>query len=375
MKNYEIHPACALFPMMDGDALNELAEDIRAHGLEHPIIMHDGKVLDGRNRLEACKRASVAPRFEDWHGAGDPLEWVVSTNLHRRHLTASQRAMIGAELKALFEGAAKERQREGGRGGKIATPSKSRDEAAKVVNVSARSIEHASKVKASGTQGLGGAVSSGLLPVSTASEAASMPAPVQDRLVEAVTNAATPADARKAARAILKAEKKVHVSHNSGENEWYTPVHLLDAARECMGGIDADPATSEIANRTVGASTWYTAEDDGLSKTWAGRVWMNPPYSQPEIARFSDAVSDKYDAGEIDQACVLVNNATETAWFQRMLSSCSAVCLLRTRVKFLDPSGKPSGAPLQGQAVLYFGADPRAFQVAFGAHGAILVRP
>jgi ParB family chromosome partitioning protein len=103
-----------------------------------------------------------------------------------------------------------------------------------------------------------------------------------------------------------------------------------------------------LANKTVKANVYYTAEDDGLAQEWYGNVWMNPPYAQPLIAQFSNTVADKYDCGDIEQACVLVNNATETSAFQRMLESCACVCFLRTRVKFVDMNGVASGAPLQG---------------------------
>jgi hypothetical protein len=137
-----------------------------------------------------------------------------------------------------------------------------------------------------------------------------------------------------------------------------------------MGGIDLDPASCDLANQTVKAAQFFTKEDDGLSKKWKGRVWLNPPYAQPLINQFSDAVSDKFDSGEIKQACVLVNNATETGWFQRMLKSASALCLIRSRVKFLDPSGKP-GAPLQGQALIYFGGEKNLFAKLMKDHGKV----
>ena len=140
----------------------------------------------------------------------------------------------------------------------------------------------------------------------------------------------------------------------------------------CMGGIDTDPASSEIANATVGADVFFTREDDGLSRPWAGRVWLNPPYSQPQIRHFCEAVAERYESEEIDCACVLVNNATETAWFQRLLGVASGVCFPRSRVRFLDPAGKPSGAPLQGQAVVYIGPDLDAFAEAFGPLGPVL---
>lgn len=164
----------------------------------------------------------------------------------------------------------------------------------------------------------------------------------------------------------------VHVGKNSGENEWYTPALHIELARVVMGGIDCDPATSEIANQTIKAETIFTAENDGRAQTWRGRVWMNPPYAQPLMNDFAEAVSAKFESGEIEQACILVNNATETQWFQRMLSVASAVCFPKSRIKFLDPQGKP-GAPLQGQAIVYMGDNVEAFQAAFKQEGAVLI--
>jgi ParB family chromosome partitioning protein len=166
------------------------------------------------------------------------------------------------------------------------------------------------------------------------------------------------------------ATNNVHVSNNSGENEWYTPKGFVDSARSAMGGIDVDPASCAIANQTVKATQFFTKEDDGLAKKWSGRVWLNPPYAQPLISQFCEAVSDKFDSGEIEQACVLVNNATETAWFQRLVESASALCLIRSRIKFLDPSGRP-GAPLQGQVMVYFGKNKSEFAKMTKDHGKV----
>jgi phage N-6-adenine-methyltransferase len=165
---------------------------------------------------------------------------------------------------------------------------------------------------------------------------------------------------------------KPHVSHNSGENEWYTPPQFIEAARLAMGSIDTDPASSDLANRTVQAGKYYTAEQDGRDKKWGGNVWMNPPYSQPLITEFIDAFVRKYNAGEFQQACVLVNNATETNWYQSLLTYASAVCFIKGRVKFIDKSGNPSGAPLQGQTVLYFGNREKSFIDAFSEFGIVL---
>jgi phage N-6-adenine-methyltransferase len=176
--------------------------------------------------------------------------------------------------------------------------------------------------------------------------------------------------------AVKRGEKNLrdtgaHVSNNSGENEWHTPPEYIEAARKVMGEIDCDPASIEIANRIVRAKKFYTAQDDGLKQKWGKRVWMNPPYAQPLVSDFCESVTARYESGEIEQACVLVNNATETGWFQGMLEKASAVCFIRGRVKFLDMEGKP-GAPLQGQALLYFGNDIQKFSLSFSKFGSVL---
>lgn len=165
---------------------------------------------------------------------------------------------------------------------------------------------------------------------------------------------------------------KPHVANNSGNNEWYTPEVFVIAARNVMGGIDTDPASSEIANRTVGAAVYYTEETNGLAHEWRGRVWLNPPYAQPLISEFCAKLVTEIDANRVEQACVLVNNATDTAWFHDLFSRCAAVCFVRGRIKFVDKQGNASGAPLQGQAIVYFGELIEEFTNTFSTFGKVL---
>lgn len=163
-------------------------------------------------------------------------------------------------------------------------------------------------------------------------------------------------------------QQKPHVSYNSGNNEWYTPAEYIEAARAVLGEIELDPASSEIANRTVKARVYFTAEDDGLRYSWDGRVWMNPPYAGELIGRFAEKLAYHFETGEVTEAIVLVNNSTETNWFTRLMKSASAVVFPRGRVKFIDAEGNP-GAPLQGQAIIYLGNQPDKFLLEFVRFG------
>ena len=163
-----------------------------------------------------------------------------------------------------------------------------------------------------------------------------------------------------------------HVKNNSGNNEWYSPPYLIESARIVMGRIDTDPATSEIANRRVGAWNYYTEQTDGRDKAWCGNVWMNPPYAQPLIYDFCREVSERYTRGEIHQAVVLTNNGTDTKWFHEMMKHASCICLLSGRVRFISPSGEKGKTPLQGQVITYFGVRVEEFVTEFAKFGCCL---
>lgn len=105
------HPASLLFPMMSDAELNELAADIKKNGLIEPVVLYHGEVLDGRNRLKACELAGIEPKFTETNGdVPSPTLYALSKNMHRRHLSTSQKAAVAAKTVPLLAEEAKLRQ-------------------------------------------------------------------------------------------------------------------------------------------------------------------------------------------------------------------------------------------------------------------------
>jgi hypothetical protein len=199
-----IHPAAMLFPLLRGAALGELAADIEAHGLREPIVRDsEGRILDGRNRLRACQFAGVEPRFVEWDGEGSPVAFVLSRNLHRRHLNESQRSMVAAHAKHLFEHEGIKRRHEQlnqsqPQAGETPTSEgvdcanwhsgtlNANREAGDLMNVSPRSVARASKLIAEGDEEVLRAVETGTVTVSDATSISHLPKEHQRAALAAV---------------------------------------------------------------------------------------------------------------------------------------------------------------------------------------------
>lgn len=172
---------------------------------------------------------------------------------------------------------------------------------------------------------------------------------------------------------LLNIAKGCHVSQATGENEWYTPPEYIEMARQAMGEIGLDPASCKQAQKIVKAKRYYTIEDDGLNKEWSDYVWLNPPYSKDLCSLFIDKLKDEMDAARVLHACVLVNNATDTAWCQKLLRMSAAICLVSGRIRFTDKTGQPANSPLQGQIVVYCGLREGQFMQVFQQVGACFI--
>ena len=155
---------------------------------------------------------------------------------------------------------------------------------------------------------------------------------------------------------------------SGGSQDWYTPPEYVEAARTVLGGIDLDPASSAEANRTVRAARYLTEADDGLTRDWRGRVWMNPPYAA--AGRFVAKLAGHLADGTVPAAIVLVSLHTMSAsWFEPLYGG--VLCISRGRLPFTRIDGY-TGAPTFGSVFAYFGPAGRRFAGTFSPFGHIL---
>lgn len=176
-RQYEFHPLANIFPLIEGQAFTDLVADVKAHGVRDPVWLHEGKILDGRNRYRASIEAGVPCKFTEYTGQ-DATAFVISLNLHRRHLSEAQRAMVAAKLANMVVG------------GKEANSANLRNSvsqatAASMLNVSERSVTSAKKVIDSAPKEIAKAVEQGEMSINLANKVIALPAKAQERIIAA----------------------------------------------------------------------------------------------------------------------------------------------------------------------------------------------
>jgi phage N-6-adenine-methyltransferase len=340
----QVHPVAEMFPLIEGDDYQSLVEDVKRHGVREPVWLHpDGSIIDGRNRARAAADAGAHLPTRTWDGTGSLVGFVLSLNLHRRHLSSSQKAILALSVEPMLAAEAKSRMRAGTKGDPTQGfgegsrhDNEAAQQAAKMVGTNRQYVADAKRI-----------------------------AEERPDLIEQVREGAI------SIPEAVRQTKGAHVANNSGENEWYTPARYIEAARTALGSIDLDPASSVKAQETVKAGHYFTKDDDGLDRDWSGRVWLNPPYAQPLMGLFAEKALQELRSGRVTSAIILTNNATETAWGNMLLAACDAVCFVKGRIKFLNSQGVEEHTPLQGQMLTYFGDQADAFAAAFAQIGVV----
>ena len=264
---------------MNEDDYYRLKSDIERNGYDNsqPIYIFDGFILDGWNRYKACQELDVTPVIKEFHGNEiAALEFVMRTN-KRRNLTSSQWAAIAVEADDIWDVLQEDIERE--RRKKQAEKIKltERDNTGKFKPVYDNKLTQTETERT--TQRMADMFNTNRTYVNDAKKYRNENPEVFEEIKNGTKS--------------ISEIKRPHVSNNSGENEWYTPFNIIESARVVMGSIDLDPASSESANNIVKATKYYTKEDNGLEQSWFGNIWLNPPYSQPLVKYFTNAVVSK----------------------------------------------------------------------------------
>lgn len=287
---------------MADDELQALTHDIAAHGQREPATVWTDTdditwLLDGRHRAQAVERLGSNLRTTIFDGTEEEARaLVMSLNVHRRHLSSSQRALAAGALAT--------RQRGGVSGLAVGLPvAPTQAEAARSAGVSERLVRDGSAVMASGDEAVIRAVANGELSVTAA--AATVRAGRSDR---------------QAATALFLTHRR-----SSASDSWLTPPWVLERAAACLGRIDGDVAAAP--ERNVPAQWTFTAEDDALAQTsWANpdgspsRLWVNPPYGVGGRGPgdWTRRVINEWEAGAVEAALLLLPARPGAHWQQAL---------------------------------------------------------
>ena len=141
------------------------------------------------------------------------------------------------------------------------------------------------------------------------------------------------------------------INQTSGEVEYYTPPEIIAAARRCMGQIDLDPASSDLANIRIGATKYFTEAENGLDWVWPGNVWMNHPFGRKENPLWINHLMREFSSGRIASFCCITYACTSEAWFQPLFKF--RQCFLSPRTNYYLPDGTVKPGVTKGSVVTF----------------------
>ena len=315
-----------------------LETSILRDGCRDAIVTWHGTIIDGHNRYKICTDNNIPFRAieMEFDTRSEVEAWMIDNQLARRNLSDVDKIILAQQKTQILSEQARENQIKGKPLDNIDKRVNVRKEIAEITGISEGTIAKVRKIQ---TQ--------------------------QPELLDDIRRGQLSIDAA------YKHVKRPYISNNSGESEWYTPERYIKMARSVMGSIDTDPASHDIPQQWIQAKKFYTAESNGLTHNWYGHVWLNPPYQAYLIDKFIEKFLDEWHNGHISQAIILVNNATETAWWQLLSAEANAFCFHKSRLRFSTGTTTDS-APMQGQCFLYFGDNIEQFATVFSQVGTIL---
>lgn len=261
MKDYLQHPLSVAFPPMDVGVFRELIDDIDQNGVRERIVLFEGKILDGWHRYQACQELRVLkPPMQEYEG-DDPIGYVLSKNLHRRHLPAGERAMIMVRLTTWQEGSGRISKSLARAGGNFTTL----DQAAGLAGVSKSTMQHARKATLT-IDAVQQAVSEGKISISNAAKLAGKPVKEQEAAVSKVQ--VKPEVRPKVQSVPLAVFENLQKQYETLEDQYDSLASELEFAQKELSAVDA------IRN-SHGAKELMSLYQQLRSMTEARDEWQN----------------------------------------------------------------------------------------------------
>lgn len=362
-----------LIPALSEEELNQLEQNILTEGIRDPLVVwqEEDILLDGHNRHSLSQKHALEydTKYVSLSSRYEALNWIIDNQLGRRNLSAEAASYLRGKryLSEKKEHGGDRKSESSGHNDHLKTA----EDLAEQYSVSEKTIrrdaEFTNAVDSLETV-LGPEfkqeILSGDLEISKKDliQLAKNPTESARKLLEKDFLETIKNSSRKTTAQLLV---------QSLSNEWYTPEKYIESARQVMGSIDLDPASSVVANKTVQATEYFSEEDNGLSKEWKGRIWLNPPYGGL-AQQFTDKLVQEYISGNVSQAVLLVNShSTDTNWFQQLWNY--TLCFTDHRINFESPEGAKNGST-HGSVFVYLGGRKDEFVNEFSKYGAVVER-
>jgi len=318
-----------LLPALSEEEYQNLKADIAERGVMVPIeIDEDGNILDGYHRIKICDELGLnypVIKRQGWTEE-QKIQHALSLNLNRRHLSDDQMAALVSDLRM--------------KGYSIRKIAKMTDIPQTSVYRKLTGVPDGTPDRIEGADGK----------TYPAQQRKPEPIPVlfgdDDKSIKA------------AAREINREQIANPVLYKSESNEWYTPKEIIDRVLLLFGEIDLDPCSNDKENPNIPALNHYTQQDNGLSYSWSGKIYMNPPYGR-EISDWVNYLIKEYKLGNTKEAIALVPSRTDTMWFRKLREY--PRCFIWGRLSFSD---NDNAAPFPSMAV-YLGQRINEFKNIF----------
>ena len=467
-KRYTVHPATALFPLLEGAEFESLVNSIRERGVRHPVLVRGSEIVDGRNRARAAREAGILPPVVELAEDDDPCIVVADENLQRRDLPQTRKVVLASQLRRLSLRIA-ERKRgvagspisvakpsaepasaSSGGGGDVpasapgvgsaspaggddasstvpsdeAVPAESgesapltQETAAKALGVTARSVRNVDRVVEKAPE-LEQELAAGNISIRDAMAVSEEAPEVRRQAVDDVkagraksasqavkkrTGRAPKAAAARRSRGRTDKDKAVAgelpgmpplPSAGGGGNApaadgaggrdvaptasgkavpapVLSPSLLMAGVRLTLGILDLDPCSSDEGQDRVGASDWFTREQDGLRHAWRGSCYVFPPPAQAPA--FAAKLLNEMTAGRVEKAAFLAPACLAEDWAVRLMTSLrfSGLAVERERMQYDVEGGSPVHAG-KVMGLYLFGVDPASLFEFFDPWGVVL---